>query len=414
MHSPPPTRLLSLDLVRGVALLGILLLNIVSFAMPEAAYFNPRAYGGWHGADRIVWLVNFLFFDGRMRGLFSFLFGASLLIVTDAAEAAGRAPARAHYARMAWLLVFGLAHLWLVWHGDILAHYALAGMIAYPLRRLPLPQLLGLGGVLVLASTAVFAMLAHDAWRLSLLPPGTHTTASALVNAFGTPPQSRIAAELAVHRGSYAGVVAHRFDEYAGTPIAMLSLYGWQTLAYMLFGMAALRSGLLTGDWPRARLLRWWRRSWAIALPVYALLSVWLIAAQFSLFAVLTAAVTLPELVRPVAILGWACLILLLARPDGWLTTRIAAVGRMAFSNYIATSLLCVLLFDGYGLGWFGQLSRWQLYPVVAVVWAMLLAWSAPWLAQFRYGPLEWLWRSLARGRLQPIRNSLANRSQLH
>jgi len=410
--TPIPARLLSLDLVRGTALLGILLLNIVGFAMPEAAYFNPRAYGGWHGADLAAWLVNFLFFDGRMRGLFSFLFGASLLIVTDAAEAAGRDPARAHYARMGWLLLFGLAHLWLVWHGDILAHYALVGMIAYPLRRLPVAKLVSLGAVLVLASAAIFAMLAHDAWRLSLLPASAQGEVGALVGAFGTPPPDRIAAELAVHRGDYAGLVAQRFAEYAGSPIAMLSLYGWETLGYMLFGMAALRSGLLAGAWPRDRLLRWWLRSWALALPAYLLLACWQIGEGFSLFAVLAAGVTLPALVRPAMILGWACLILLLARPGGWLTTRVAAAGRMAFSNYLATSIVCVLLFDGYGLGWFGGLSRWQLYPVVGAVWVLLLAWSRPWLQRFRYGPLEWLWRSLARRSLQPIRNSLASRSQ--
>jgi uncharacterized protein len=414
VHPPISPRLLSLDLVRGTALLGILLLNIVSFGMPEAAYFNPRAYGGWQGADLTAWLVNFLFFDGRMRGLFSFLFGASLLIVTDAAEAAGRNPSRAHYARMGWLLVFGLAHLWLVWHGDILAHYALVGMIAFPLRRLPISRLVSLGAVLVLASTALFGTLAHDAWRMSLAPQPARGEYTSLVEAFGTPPPARIATELAVRRGAYAGVVAQRFGEYATSPFALLMLYGWETLGYMLFGMAALRSGLLTGNWPRETYRRWWIRCWAIALPVYALLAAWLIAARFSLFAVLMAAVTLPGIVRPVMILGWACLILLVARPGGWLTTRVAAAGRMAFSNYLATSLLCVLFFDGYGLGWFGHLSRWQLYPVVLGVWALLLLWSRPWLRAFRYGPLEWLWRSLARCRLQPIRNSLANRSQSH
>ncbi|WP_084583032.1 DUF418 domain-containing protein [Sphingomonas azotifigens] len=414
MHVPVSSRLLSLDLVRGTALLGILLLNIVSFGMPEAAYFNPRAYGGWHGADLGAWLVNFLFFDGRMRGLFSFLFGASLLIVTDSAEAAGRNPARAHYARMGWLLLFGLAHLWLVWHGDILAHYALVGMIAFPLRKLPVSRLVSLGAVLVLVSTALFGTLAHDAWRMSLLPQPAQGEYAALVDAFGVPPQSRIAAELAVRRGDYAGIVGKRFGDYATSPLAMLTLYGWETLGYMLFGMAALRSGLLAGRWPRATYRRWWLRCWAIALPVYALLALWLIAAQFSLYAVLMAAVTLPGLVRPVMILGWACLILYVARPEGWLTQRVAAAGRMAFSNYLATSLLCVAFFDGHGLGWFGHLSRWQLYPVVLGVWALLLLWSQPWLTRFRYGPLEWLWRSLARASLQPIRNNLANRSQSH
>ena len=89
--------------------------------------------------------------------------------------------------------------------------------------------------------------------------------------------------------------------------------------------------------------------------------------------------------------------------PAGALTRRIAAVGRMAFSNYLATSLLCTLLFYGYGLGWFGRLERWQLYPIVAVICAAMLLWSKPWLDRFAYGPFEWLWRSMARLKLQPI-----------
>jgi len=114
----------------------------------------------------------------------------------------------------------------------------------------------------------------------------------------------------------------------------------------------------------------------------------------------------LTTLCRPPMIAGWICLILLLARPGGALTTLLAAAGRMAFTNYLATSLICTTLFYGYGLGWYGHLSRWQLYPVVFAIWAAILIWSRLWLAHFRFGPFEWLWRSLARGSFQPIRGS--------
>lgn len=400
-------------MVRGVALLGILLLNIVSFAMPEAAYFNPRAYGGWHGADLGAWLVNFLFLDGRMRGLFSFLFGASLLIVTDAAQASGRDPARAHYTRMGWLLVFGLAHLWLVWHGDILAHYALIGMIAYPLRRLSVPKLVGLGAVLVLISVSLFGDLTASAWYLTRHPtPDNLAALKSLVEAFGTPSADRIAAELAVHRGTYPEIVGQRMIEYGTSPLPMLMLYGWETLGYMLFGMAALRSGLLSGAWSRARYRYWLLRCWAIAVPCYAALAAFVILERFTLFATMLGAVTLPGLIRPLMIVGWICLLLLVLHPEGRMGRRFAAVGRMAFTNYLATSILCTLFFYGYGLGAYGHLSRWQLYPVVLGVWTLLLLWSPLWLRHHRYGPMEWLWRSLARGTLQPIRNSLASRSQ--
>jgi uncharacterized protein len=174
----------------------------------------------------------------------------------------------------------------------------------------------------------------------------------------------------------------------------------------MLFGMAGLRSGMFTGAWPPARYRRWLFVSWGIALPAYAALALYLVRADFSLFAVTLAAWTLTVPLRPAMIVGWACLILLLARPGGFLTRRFAAAGRMAFTNYLVTSLICTTLFYGYGLGWFGRLSRWQLYPVVALVWLLILAWSEPWLARYRYGPFEWLWRSLARGKFQPMRGA--------
>ncbi|AQR75431.1 DUF418 domain-containing protein [Sphingomonas sp. LM7] len=402
MDVSPPTdgnaRLAALDIVRGVAVLGILLLNIVSFGMPEAAYVTPRAYGGWHGADLVAWLVNFVLFDGKMRGLFSFLFGASMLLVAERAEANSQSASSVHYRRMLWLLAFGCAHLWLVWKGDILTHYALLGMLAFGLRDLPVPRMLVLGGMLIAATTTLFAVVPLAVQSQE----GTEAFSSIL----GVPPAAEIGRELALYRGDYAGILRERFAENATSPLLMLWFYGPETLAYMLFGMAALRSGMLRGEWPRERYRRWLALCWGIALPIELAIAAWLVASQFGVFPVALGALTLVVPIRPLMIAGWICLILLLARPGGALTTRLGAAGRMAFTNYLATSLICTTLFYGYGLGWFGHLSRWQLYLVVAAIWAGMLLWSRPWLARFRFGPFEWLWRSLARGRRQPLRGS--------
>lgn len=395
-------RLASLDMVRGVAVLGILLLNILSFAMPEAAYENPRAYGGWHGADLVTWAVNFVLFDGRMRGVFSFLFGASTLLVIERAEASGRNPAEVHFRRMAWLFVFGLAHLFLVWHGDILAHYALIGMIAFAMRGLPVSRLLVLGTMLVLAGTLMFATIPLGIVQLQASAP----SAAALHDyalMFGVPAPADIARDLALHRGGYGPILLDRLQNDGGAIFGLFLFFGPETLAYMLFGMAALRSGMLRGEWAPARYRRWLLVSWSIALPAYAALAWWEWTSGFDM-RVVAAMMPLTALVRPPMVAGWICLILLLARPGGWLPKHLAAAGRMAFTNYLATSLLCTTLFYGYGLGWYGHLSRWQLYPVVFGIWALILIGSSLWLARFRFGPFEWLWRSLARWRLQPLR----------
>jgi uncharacterized protein len=122
----PPPRIHALDIVRGVAVMGILAMNIVAFAMPFNAYMNPAAFGSHGPADYASWLFSFIFIDGKMRGLFSFLFGASMLLVIDRAEAKGESPAGIHFRRMAWLLFFGLIHFYLIWYGDILIGYAAA------------------------------------------------------------------------------------------------------------------------------------------------------------------------------------------------------------------------------------------------------------------------------------------------
>ncbi|HWH23216.1 MAG TPA: DUF418 domain-containing protein, partial [Allosphingosinicella sp.] len=141
-------RIASLDIIRGVAVMGILAMNIVAFAMPFAAYLNPRAFGMEGTADYLSWLFSFIFIDGKMRGLFSFLFGASMLLGIERAGAKGEDPRKVHFRRMIWLLVFGLIHLYLIWFGDILTGYALVGMIAWFFRKLPPGRLIAWGVIL--------------------------------------------------------------------------------------------------------------------------------------------------------------------------------------------------------------------------------------------------------------------------
>ena len=131
-----PSRYRGLDAIRGVAVMGILAMNIVAFALPFAAYANPAAGGPPSSADLAAWAFNFLFVDSKMRGLFSMLFGASTLLVIERAEGSGRSAARTHYARMAWLALFGLAHFYLIWFGDILFLYSACGLLLFWFRAL--------------------------------------------------------------------------------------------------------------------------------------------------------------------------------------------------------------------------------------------------------------------------------------
>lgn len=396
-------RHLTLDTVRGVAVLGILLLNIIAFSMPAPAYFNPAAYGGSEGIDLAAWFGNFVLFDGKMRGLFSFLFGASTLLVIERATAKGESAAKVHYARMIWLLVFGLIHLWAIWWGDILNHYALIGMIAFFFRNARVKTLLIVGCILLVIQFIISAFIPMVAAMAQLAPgkPGMGEALEGLKQGFGQPSDAWLTEDVALHRGSWWSIAVDRFSEAKWIPLVGLIQYGWETLAYMLFGMAAYRNGMLTGQWERRRYIRWVAIGFGIGIPAYVALALWMMRSEFGLVEVTSATMVLTTPIRPLVIMGWAALIVLLMRPGGFLTNRLAAAGRMAFTNYLGTSLICTTIFYGYGLGWYGELSRAEVYLVVLGVWALILLWSKPWLERFAYGPLEWVWRSLARGRPQ-------------
>ena len=388
--------------------MGILLMNIAGFALPTGAYFNPLAAGGTAPADLAVWAVNFVLVDGKMRALFSILFGASTMIVVQRAEAAGLNGARVHLARMATLALFGVAHLVLIWQGDILLHYALVGTLALPFVLLEPRQLIRVAILLLLAQLvaegmflADFATLHHDA----LAPGATRATVDAwrtLSESIGVGRPQEIAAEIARVRGPWSGIAAVNLATLpSGIPF-FIGFDGPETLAFMLIGMAGLQSGFLTGAWERRRYLRWSAIGFAIGLPP-AIALCWLcFHSGFDTLATFAAATLGGVPFRPILALAEAALAL------AWLGAgdrpRLRAVGRMAFSNYLGTSLLMTFLFYGWGLGLFAHIERIGLYPIVVAVWALMLVWSPWWLARFRYGPLEWAWRSLARWELQPMR----------
>jgi len=406
----PPPRIATLDIVRGVAVMGILAMNIVGFAMPFQAYMNPVALGPIGEADLASWVVSFIFVDGKMRGLFSFLFGASMLLVIEQSKAKGEASDIVHYRRMAWLLFFGLVHLYLIWFGDILVGYALIGMIAFLFRNLSQRALIGWAVGLLVLQLLIFAGLAglSAALQESAAAPGAEPALVAewqgLERQFGAMSAQAKAQEFALYRGGYGGILADRVADQALAPVKGLALFGWETLAYFLLGMAALRSGFLAGRWSPERYRTTALLGFGIGIPAYALLAWLLVRDGFSVPAVfaLSMAATVPF--RPLMVVATASLIILATRNGGALVERIAAAGRVAFTNYLGTSLLMTTFFYGYGGGLFGDLGRAQLWLVVLAMWGLMLFWSKPWLDRFLYGPLEWLWRSLARGSAQPLR----------
>ncbi len=412
--SPLDSRIATLDVTRGVAVMGILLMNIVAFAMPFQAYMSPAALGPASALDTAVWATNFVLADGKMRGLFSLLFGASMLLVIDRAEAKGESGALTHYSRMTWLLLFGVIHAYAIWFGDILMLYAVTGMVAFLFRRMEAHKLFALGLVLVAVQVLLMALLLSGIWGLSQAATAPDASIETIeqwqefVGEFSVLTPEDRARDLAIYQGSYATIMAERLGPSFWLPIAGNLLFFAETLGLMLLGMAGLRSGFLTGAWDNRVYARSAIVGLGIGIPLLVMLALLIMRDGFGTVALFAYDSTLQGLANLPMIMAYAAIVALIVKtaPANTLVLRIGAAGRAAFTNYLGTSIICTTIFYGYGLGLYGELSRAALYPIVFGVWVIMLLWPKPWLDRYRYGPLEWLWRSLARRELQPMRKS--------
>jgi uncharacterized protein len=260
---------------------------------------------------------------------------------------------------------------------------------------------------LILAALAASAFYLREAVSQPGAPGDLVLQWQQLEGQFGIPTEQALAAKMSMFHGGYLPMVEHRIGKWL-EPFQATLIFGWETLAYFLFGMALLKSGFFLGAWEPARYRRLVLIGFGVGVPAYAAIAFFLYCDGFSVPMILACAMGATTPFRPLMILATASLIILLARRGGALADRIAAAGRVAFSNYLGTSILMTSLFYGYGLGLYGTLGRAQLWLVVLAGWALMLLWSKPWLDRFRYGPLEWLWRSLARGRIEPFRRAPA------
>jgi uncharacterized protein len=407
-------RFLTLDVIRGIAVMGILSVNIVGMAMIEDAYFFPTLYGFHSTGDKVMWALNSIFVDGRFRALFSILFGASLTVVVTRAIEAGKRDWQVHFPRMIVLLLFGCIHYYVLWWGDILVNYALVGMIAFIFRRLKSPLLLlaaacSLGLFYIpqfVQALPEIHMVQHGMEPGA--PAALHAKAAAMLKKVAPADSAAdIARDKSEHSSIQAHVIASTHGDAALDPWQSVPGYGLETLGFMLIGMAGFKSGFLTGAWSR----RSYATIAATCLGADLLVHTWAVYASLrDGFAPLTFIPWTRLYVSPlhaVGGLGYAALIMLLFPRRSAVADRFAAVGRAAFTNYLGSTLIGAMVFYGTFGGLYGQLSRGQVWLLVPFVWAAMLLWSKPWLDRFNYGPFEWAWRSLSRWKLQPMRKQV-------
>ncbi|GAB5489055.1 MAG: DUF418 domain-containing protein [Parasphingorhabdus sp.] len=405
-------RYLEMDALRGFAVMGILAINIAAFAQPEMAFINPLSSVNQSPLDVASWAVNYTLFDGKLRGLFSLLFGASTALVIERAEASDQSAAKVHFSRMLWLALFGLAHYFFIWFGDILFLYAASGCLLFLMRNWTAERLIRWGVIAYLVGAALVIMgmgsllfLLNQASQPNASTEVVKELADVYAELGGRPEDA--AAETAVYRGSYAEILHYKLTEKWSFPFQNLMLAPIETIPLMMIGMGLYKNGFLLGQMDRNYYYRMGMQMTLVGLLLFVGIAALAYIQEFDMIWMMNMTQAWSMLPRLLMIFGYASLLVLLVQrfSDHPLMHRVAAAGRAAFSNYLGTSILMTFIFYGWGLGLFEQYGRFALHIFVIGTWVLMLLWSKFWLVNFRYGPLEWLWRSLARMKVQPMRH---------
>ena len=421
-------RITIIDSLRGFAILGILLMNIPGFGLPAPVGGDPSVLNEWGTINYKVWFFVDWFPEGTQRAIFSMLFGAGILLFIGGKEKRldGLLPADYFFRRQLWLMVFSLIDVFiLLWSGDILLDYACLGMIMYSFRKLsPKALLIGAGLCFVFMLARENRDLYHDKKVITLgekiAAIDTATTKLNLIqkeqlNAMQdfkdrTTPEGRkkrMEKAMLKTQGSYEALYEYRTNRYVDDLAKYLFFGIWDVLLFMFLGMAFFKMGILTGQ---ANVKVYWGMC-IIGLGVGLTLS-WfrlqqMVDVKFNWFEYTKRfGFSFYELSRTFRSIGILGLLMLLYKSGlfKWLFALMRPVGQMAFTNYLMQSFMCGLFFYGIGFGMYGHLQRHEVYYVVAAVWALQIIWSHAWLKFFRFGPLEWAWRSLTYWKLQLLK----------
>lgn len=416
------SRIQSLDVLRGFALLGILLMNILVFAFPFAAYNDPRVDGATEGINLLVFASMDIFVEGSMRALFSMLFGAGMLIFLAKRDTDADLLRRLFYRRTVLLILFGLVNAYIfVWPGDILYTYGMAGLLLYFFRDFSAKRLAQYSIAIFLLLGLTHIALHMDARGLrsaveaiEALQPGTPLSVEQqqtlsewdafLAGQFISP--ELIEQEYMAKRSGYVD----NFMAYAPVnlmlqTVVLITNTLWDVLAMMLLGMAFLKWGLLDASRSARDYMLLVVLGLGLGLPLNYLETTTYISSGYQIY---WAGAFRPsyDISRLSLAVGYIGLIMLLCKFAllPWLRRALAAVGQLALTNYLAQSVICNLIFMGFGLGLFGELQRYEVYLVVFAVWLFQIVFSLIWLRHYRFGPAEWLWRSLTYKKSQLLR----------
>ncbi len=429
-----PERISSIDVLRGFALLGILMVNIDDFSGPESIHDIPIGVGkpafvGPHAhLNLIILLLKFAFIENKMRGLFSLLFGAGVILFTQRAERRSGQSADTFLRRNMWLVVFGVLHGTFIWGGDILLMYGLnALLVLYPCRNLKPKTLLAAGTIIWMVMPIVayfnyyhgfhaFALARQETAVMADQHAGKQLTAEEkkiqqewqTISSPSKVNPSDVQKEIKNHTQGYLSYVIQSGSGFFKNAFLKVALgASIDSLGAMLVGMALFRNGFLSAQLPSATYLWTAVIGYLISIPLSVATVLKAYASGFSTLAMNQWIYPTQFVAAEAGVIATAATIVLLYKSGVFrlLFRPFAAVGQTALSNYLLTSLLCQWIFRFGPWKLYGQLEYYQAVYVVFAVWTVNLVISPLWLRVFEFGPCEWLWRSLTYWRLQPMRN---------
>jgi uncharacterized protein len=417
-------RISSLDTLRGFALLGILLMNIVGFGLEHSAYDNPLVAGGSDGPNLVAWVVMHILAEGKMRCLFSMVFGAGVVLLTARAEerGAGARTADIFLRRNLWLSLFGGLHAYLLWDSEILYAYGLCALALFPFRRVPARALIIIAAVLFVLTAASNAV--RGFFTIDVLRQGADAERAANAGAKlsveqeekrrareeilkeDRPSPEQVELTNRMWRGSFLDVLKARAK----------IVWKWHNLAYyhplyldlfsmMFLGMGLYKLGVFSAALSARSYLALALAGYTVGISVNSFTAFTIVQSQFDLVTRIFCS-TLYDVGRLSIALAHLAVLMLLCQKGwlGFLLRPLTAIGQTALSNYVLHSFVCAFLFTGYGFALFGRLQRYQLYFVVLGIWIVQMVISPIWVKRFQFGPLEWCWRSLTYWQRQPMK----------
>ena len=393
-------RLTNLDVIRGVALLGILLMNIQAFSLHFAAYSNPLALGPINDTDYLIYYFNHIFADQKFMTLFATLFGVGVVLMTDKLDSKGAETRKIHFKRMIILMFIGLLHAYFLWFGDILFTYAIAGFIVYSMRRKSVKFLIITGVTLLSLTSLTLYSIALALPHILIEDPQAITD----MTTYWVPSPAQIADDIAANQMGWVAAIEHRVAIAAYMQSNIL-FYLPRVIALMCIGMALYKLNLFGNALSNKRLARYCMVSLSIGItlsivgimqnnasgwPLEAMLSGQLYNYWGSIFSAF----------------AYLCALIMFCRSTMLIKLKqlLANIGKMALTNYLTQSLICCFVFSGWGLGLYGTMTRSELVVVVIAVWVCQIGFSAIWMSNFKFGPIEWLWRCLTYSHWQSIK----------